>query len=227
MAQLGNEGQGMRSSLKARLSRLSSGKQALLAVGALLACASLAAGMLCARPFDEPVAISSGEAQGPTEDHEVAAEATEEQAAVLLVVDVSGAVASPGVYELEEGSRVQDALLAAGGTTDDAALSSLNRASLVVDGQKIQVPSINDKVNDSESGAAAPSSPAQGDGAPISINSASAEELDGLPGVGPATAQAIVEFREKEGGFSSLEDLMLVDGIGEKKFEKLKDGICL
>lgn len=151
-----------------------------------------------------------------------------------LVVDVGGAVLRPGVVELEAGSRVDDAIEAAGGLLDDADVSGINRAAPLVDGQKVFVPQVGQ--NSSEQGADAPSSEASAANAAdvggnsnglVSINMATAEELDTLPGVGPSTAAAIVREREANGPFASLEDLMRVSGIGEKKFAKLKDSICL
>lgn len=146
----------------------------------------------------------------------------------LVVVDVAGAVASPAVVELDAGSRVADALDAAGGLAADADISSLNRAMRVTDGMKIYVPRIG------EDDAPPSSSVSEGgagdqDGAQplVSINTATADELDTLPGVGPSTAAAIVEDREQNGPFSALEDLMRVSGIGEKKFENMKDRLCL
>ena len=144
----------------------------------------------------------------------------------VLVVDVSGAVASPAVVELEQGSRVQDAIAAAGGLTEDADISALNRASVCTDGQKIYVP------HQGEAPQAAEGGPTQGAGSPaasslVNINSADEIALDALPGVGPSTARAIIEDREANGPFASIEDLMRVSGIGEKKFEKLKSAICV
>ncbi len=145
-----------------------------------------------------------------------------------IVVDVAGAVTTPGVFELPNGSRVQDAIAAAGGLAADADPSSVNRAAPVTDGQQVYIPRAG------ETSAAAQgtgSAPMGGSGAAasdlVNINSATAEELDTLPGVGPSTAQAIIEDREANGPFAAVEDLMRVSGIGEKKFEKLKASICV
>ena len=149
--------------------------------------------------------------------------------AELYVIDIDGAVAAPGVYRLAEGSRISDAIDAAGGLTDAADVSTLNRAAKLADGQKVHVPALGEEV------AAAPvSSDPQGAGtaaasgaALININTATAEELQALSGVGPSTAKAIVEDREAHGPFSSIEDLMRVSGIGEKKFEKMRSQVCI
>ena len=143
-----------------------------------------------------------------------------------VVVDVSGAVASPAVVELEEGSRVQDAIEAAGGLAADADISALNRAAVCADGQKVYVPRQGEAVPVGE-GSSTQTTGADAGSALVNINSADEVALDGLPGVGPSTAQAIIEDREANGAFSSIEDLMRVSGIGEKKFEKLKNDICV
>lgn len=145
----------------------------------------------------------------------------------MIVVDVAGAVASPGIVRLPDGSRVDDAIAAAGGLRDDADTSSLNRAAKVADGVKVYVPAVGEAspVGDASTDAGVASVDA-GTGL-VSINTATIDELQTLPGVGPSTAQAIVEDREQNGAFASVEDLMRVSGIGEKKFAKLKNSICL
>lgn len=147
----------------------------------------------------------------------------------VLIVDVSGAVLNPGVYELKEGARVDDAIQAAGGLSEDADTSALNRASLLSDGMKITVPHQGEVAQDSSSaaGSAQVSSGAPTAKSLININTASSEELQSLSGVGPSTAEAIIADREENGLFASVEDLMRVSGIGEKKFAKIKDSICV
>ncbi len=148
---------------------------------------------------------------------------------LVLVVDVSGAVVNPGVYDLKEGARVDDAIQAAGGLAEDADTSALNRASLLSDGMKITVPRQGEVVPEASSGAeGAPASPASSAAKSlVNINTASAEELQTLNGVGPSTAEAIIAEREENGLFATTEDLMRVSGIGEKKFAKIKDAICV
>lgn len=146
-----------------------------------------------------------------------------------VVVDVTGAVVSPTVARLPAGSRVDDAVLAAGGYAEDADLSAINRAALLVDGQKVHVPRVGE-TSAAEGGGYSfgqdVSAASDGSGL-VNINTADASALDALPGVGPATAEAIIKDREENGPFASIEDIMRVSGIGEKKFENLKDAICV
>nr|WP_073773474.1 ComEA family DNA-binding protein [Streptomyces sp. MJM1172] len=129
-----------------------------------------------------------------------------------IVVDVSGKVRDPGVRRLPAGSRVEDALAAAGGVRPGTDTGGLNRARVLVDGEQVLV------------GAPAPPAPgASGPGAgPLSLGSATVDQLDGLPGVGPVLAQHIVDFRTARGGFRSVEDLRQVNGIGERRFADLR-----
>ena len=148
-----------------------------------------------------------------------------------IVVHVDGAVASPGVYELAIASpRVRDAVDAAGGLAQGADTSSINLALPLGDGQKVHVPFEGEAAGaeaDSSGGDAVVGSVSSSMPSLVNINSATAEELDSLPGVGPSTAAAIVEDRDANGPFSSVGDLMRVSGIGEKKFAKLRDHICV
>ncbi|OUP07834.1 ComEA family DNA-binding protein [Collinsella sp. An2] len=175
-------------------------------------------------------AAPTGDSEG---DRATSPEAAEAPAQDTIVVDVTGAVATPSVVTLPAGSRVEDALRAAGGVTEDAELAALNRAAPLTDGQKVHVPRVGEAVT-SSGGAASPgevtssgASPAGASSGLVNINSADATALDALPGVGPATAQAIIEDREANGPFASIEDIMRVSGIGEKKFANLKDLICV
>jgi len=152
----------------------------------------------------------------------------------VLTVDVGGAVMHPGVYRLPPNSRTRDAIAAAGGVTQWADTSLLNLAAFLRDGDKVFVPRRERTGTDSilsrpsASGAAGQMMPPVAAGrACISINRATAPELERLPGVGPAIAQRIVEYRMQHGYFMRLEDLMLVPGIGPKKFDQLRAYICL
>ncbi|MDY2777589.1 MAG: helix-hairpin-helix domain-containing protein [Collinsella sp.] len=156
------------------------------------------------------------------DDDDASAEAGSVEEPEPLVVDVSGAVANPGVYDMEPNSRVDDALGRAGGLSEDADVSGINRASKLVDGQKIYVP----RLGESSPPQSGPSVTSAGSGL-VSINQAGVEELDTLDGIGPSTAAAIVRDREENGPFKTLEDLMRVSGIGEKRFQNIKDSICL
>lgn len=146
-----------------------------------------------------------------------------------LVVHVSGAVAAPGVVHLPAGARVDDALQAAGGPTDDADLSAVNLARPVGDGEQIHLPVPGEEPRAGEPAAAGPGpsgaaeAPAAGSSGVIDLNTASAAELEELPGVGPAIAQRIIEHREKNGPFRSVDDLLEVSGIGPSTLEKIRD----
>lgn len=148
-----------------------------------------------------------------------------------VYVDVDGAVASPGVYRLKDGARVSQAIDAAGGLTAEADVTGLNRASKVTDGQKIYVPTVGEQqaslaAGGPEGGAAAVSGAGASSGL-VNINTASAAELQTLSGIGPSMAQSIIDERTQNGAFASVDDLMRVSGIGEKKLAKIKDCICV
>ena len=180
------------------------------------------------------------------------------------MVDISGAVHLPGVYSLKTGSRIVDAIRAAGGSTPDANTDPLNLAELIHDGSKIVVPRNGANVSSNTAKGAInpqhasgitpqigesptrhvspsptsstpqsnstlsqtpettdPSTSGSVDSSPVNINTADLEELQRIPGVGPATAQHIIEYRNQAGGFRSIEDLKNVKGIGDKKFAKM------
>lgn len=139
----------------------------------------------------------------------------------VVYVHVGGAVHRPGLYELADGSRVFDAVRAAGGATDDADLDSLNLASKVKDGDKVLVPVRIEPGADPPPGASGGTSTSSAGGL-LNLNTATAEQLDALPGIGPSTAQKIIAYRTEHGGFSTIDELMEVSGIGPAKFEELK-----
>lgn len=150
--------------------------------------------------------------------------------AAEVYVDVDGAVARPGVYRLKEGARVSQAIDAAGGLTAEADVTGLNRASKVTDGQKIHVPTVGEQVSIAEAGVDGGTSASSGVGGAtglVNINTASSAELQTLSGIGPSMAQSIIDERTKNGAFASVDDLMRVSGIGEKKLAKIKDCICV
>ncbi|MEW6189355.1 MAG: helix-hairpin-helix domain-containing protein [Actinomycetota bacterium] len=142
-----------------------------------------------------------------------------------VVVHVCGAVRVPGVYELSGSKRVTDAIQVAGGPTPDANLDALNLAAKLVDGQKIYVPK-EGEVKAGESISPTLSGNGTVDG-PINLNTASVEQLDQLPRIGPVLAQRIIEYRQSNGGFKSIDDLQKVEGIGPKKFEQIKDRVTV
>jgi competence protein ComEA len=138
-----------------------------------------------------------------------------------VVVDVSGAVRKPGVYRLSAGSRVEDALQRAGGAKHRADLTQVNRAAKLEDGRQILVP-----IRVGAGGAAAASAaaaPGATPSAPLNLNTATAEQLDTLDGVGPATAQKILDYRKAHNGFGSVDELDQVPGIGPKRLAALRD----
>jgi competence protein ComEA len=159
----------------------------------------------------------------------------------LWVIQISGAVTLPGVYELPAGSRLRDAVQAAGGLTEDASLSTVNLAALLEDGKSIVVrvntptpvpaqlrPSVTPKPaaqneTDPSSTAGRPSD----SGGLININTATLEELDQLPAIGPVIAQRIIEYRTTQGPFTSIEDILNVEGVGQVTFEKIKELITV
>ncbi|MEW1636678.1 helix-hairpin-helix domain-containing protein [Streptomyces sp. NPDC093801] len=138
-----------------------------------------------------------------------------------IVVDVGGKVRDPGVRRLPGGSRVEDALAAAGGVRPGADTTGLNRARLLVDGEQVLVGVTAPPPPPAPPGGAGPLGGGPGPG-PLSLGSATVEQLDGLPGVGPVLARHIVEFRSARGGFRTVEDLRQVDGIGERRFAELR-----
>jgi competence protein ComEA len=132
-----------------------------------------------------------------------------------LVVHVAGAVRDPGVYRLPEGSRVTDAIERAGGPTAGAANDAINLAAPLADGQQVQVPAR------SEAGAESAGAVGAADG-PISLGTATVEELDTIEGIGPVTAAGIIEFRDERGGVASVDELDEITGIGPATMEALR-----
>lgn len=137
----------------------------------------------------------------------------------FIIVDVKGAVKRPGVYELNERSRVIDAIQIAGGTLADANLDEVNQAAFLKDGQVVYVPMIGEEPN-------IWSNQSYSDGAGttssyVNINTATLNELQTLPGIGPSKSQAIISYREENGPFAEPKDLIKVSGIGQKTLEKL------
>ena len=148
---------------------------------------------------------------------------------VILLVQVNGAVANPGLMRLSDGARIDDAIKAAGGPTSDADLSRLNLAKKVSDGELIIVPRIGDPTPNPSVGTPTPrpTSTPRPTNTPtpvviININTATVEELDRLPGIGPTTAQRIIEYRQANGPFQRIEDITKVRGISQAEFDAIK-----
>jgi competence protein ComEA len=144
-------------------------------------------------------------------------------AAAVVVVDVVGAVRRPGLYRLDQGSRIADAVTHAGGATPKADLALLNLAAPLADGEQVVVP---------RRGVAGPSAAAPGttgtaggvaSTGPVHLSTATLEQLDSLPGIGPVTAQKILDYRQKHGAFTSVDELDAVPGIGPARLDQLKD----
>ncbi|MDH7490211.1 MAG: ComEA family DNA-binding protein [Anaerolineae bacterium] len=132
-------------------------------------------------------------------------------------VYVSGAVVAPGVYTLPPGSIAQDALLAAGGPAQDADLSLVNLAALVSNGQQVHIPRVGEKVSQKSQATAIPTP-----SGPLNLNTATAAELEQLPGIGPALAARIVQYRQEHGPFRTVDALLLVSGIGPSTLNRIR-----
>jgi competence protein ComEA len=180
-------------------------KQLLLALAALVAVVSL-------------VLVAVNRPEAPAGEFEVTEPGSEtESLEQYLYVHIVGEVASPGMYQLPLGARLVDAVFAAGGLTDQADNSSVNLARELSDGEQVVVYKIGDVA---ETGGAAP-------GGLISINRATAEQLEELPGIGPALSARIIAYRDANGGFKAKEDLLNVSGIGDSIFSGFADLITL
>lgn len=183
------------------------------------------------------VAGAAGALSAPSFSVETTGSAQSEQeqasAPASVFVHVAGAVHAQGLYELAGGSRVQQAIDAAGGFTDDAACDALNLARVLTDGEQIVVPRVASAQEASETDGSATTEVQSGQaegavvGGKVNINTATADQLQTLKGVGPAMAQRIIDDRTANGPFKTIEDLKRVSGIGDKKFASLSDAICV
>ena len=161
-----------------------------------------------------------------------------------IIVHVTGAVKNAGIVKIEEGSRIVDAIEAAGGFADDADVSQINLAYQIEDGQKIYIPSISDEKSDGSEKILQKEyvTDEPGDDViieneeaniksreseKININTAEQDELEEIPGVGESTALKIIEYRKTNGKFKTIEDIKNVNGIGDSKFENMKEKICV
>lgn len=185
--------------------------------GAAVAVVALLVGawFVLRQPPGPPAEASMSMAEG------VAMATTSTTAASTVVVHAAGAVRVPGVYTLTAGARVTDLLDAAGGPAPDADLDRLNLAAPVADGSRVYVPRVGEPVPDVSGGGGATAGSAPS--GPLDLNTATLEQLDALPGIGPATAKAILDERAKRGRFRSVDDLLDVRGIGPAKFDQLRD----
>ena len=154
----------------------------------------------------------------------VLAEKTEESTTLeaVIFVDIKGAVKKPGIYQMKVGDRVKDALDAAGGLTEEADSQKVNLAKRLEDQMAIVVPKVGEEAEEIPAGATSKEEAKEGK---VNINTATVEELKTLKGVGEKKAEAIIEYRKKNGSFQTKEDLMKVRGIGKKLFESFQERI--
>lgn len=164
----------------------------------------------------------NGSSDGAEVVEDETASSTGVQETATIFVDIGGAVKTPMLAELPEDSRVEDAITAAGGLTEESDLSGINRAEFLEDGQKIYIPSLEE-----DNGDGADFSKWEESSAKVNINTADSTTLQTLNGVGPATAEKIIDYRNDNGRFRRLEDLKNVSGIGDKTYDKLKDDITI
>jgi competence protein ComEA len=174
------------------------------------------AGLWYARSLPKPVTIAES---GPGAAQAVVSPTS---SPAMLIVDVAGAVRTPGVYEFAEGERVVDAIERAGGPRPKADLSLLNLAAALVDGTQILVP----KIGPAVTGVPGETAPGSATGL-ININTASATELETLSGIGEVLAATIVEYRTQNGPFASVDDLLDVSGIGPATLEEIRDQVTV
>lgn len=154
----------------------------------------------------------------------------------IIAIHITGQVKKPGILYLKLGSRIADAIQEAGGATKNADLDRVNLAYILSDGQKIYIPSKNEKEEEisyiiSNSGenilVEEGNNKKEGVNEKVNINTATQTELEELPGIGPSLAQRIIEYRETNGNFQSIEDLQNVKGIGDSKYGNIKDHVCI
>ena len=180
-------------------------RRRVLAVGVVALLVLVVAGRVLSRParpvVPPPVRVSAAASHAP---------------APMLFVNVVGAVRRPGLYRLKDGSRVADAVSRAGGPTPKAQIELINLAARIADGEQIVVPR---RGLATPGAAASGGSPATG---PVHLNSATLEQLDALPGVGPVTAQKILDYRQQHGAFGSVDELDAISGIGPARLEQLR-----
>ncbi|MDU7885612.1 MAG: ComEA family DNA-binding protein [Clostridium perfringens] len=196
--------------------------------------------------FNENESDSKKEESNSKEEKDKGIESEKEEKETILdeekiVVEIKGEVKKPNVYELKNGSRIYELIEEAGGPTDEADLSNINRALYLSDGQCIVIKNINDveseeaNLNESLNAEVTNSIPTNSSGdkgeknesSVININTASKETLMTLNGIGESKAQAIIDYRDEIGGFKSIDDITKVSGIGEKTLEKIKDKISI
>ena len=155
----------------------------------------------------------------------------------IVIIHITGSVKNPGIVKLKEGSRIEDAIESAGGLTENADITKVNLAYVVEDGTKIKIPSASEEdigdedIIDSKSGdniiIEENAVPSNNSPQTINVNKATEKEFETLPGIGPSLASKIIEYRNQNGKFESIEDIKNVNGIGDNKYEKIKDLITV
>ncbi len=156
-----------------------------------------------------------------------------EESKELVIVHITGAVKTPGIVKLPEGARIEDAIDKAGGLTEDADISDINLAYVLEDGIKIKIPTISEEkneeiiINSSGEGIVEKEISNNSENKIININKANETDLQTLPGIGASLAGRIVEYRNSNGKFNEIEDIKNVSGIGDSKYENIKNLICV
>lgn len=151
----------------------------------------------------------------------------------LVIVHITGAIKTPGIVKLPEGARIEDAIDKAGGLTEDADISDVNLAYVLEDGIKIKIPTISEEkneeiiINSSGEGIVEKEISNNSENKIININKANETDLQTLPGIGASLAGRIVEYRNSNGKFNEIEDIKNVSGIGDSKYENIKNFICV
>jgi len=188
-------------------------RRRILVAAGCLALLLYAGSKLLARP--QTGAALAPPAAAPTE--------TAASAPTVMVVDVVGAVRRPGLYRLAQGARIADAVSRAGGATPKADLALINLAAPLADGEQVVVPRRGTAPLGASAGPAGASAGGVPAGGPVHLSTATLEQLDSLPGIGPVTAQKILDYRQKHGAFTSVDELDAVPGIGPARLDQLKD----
>ncbi len=214
MAQIRREHAHARLGLRARKAVAAAGAIMVVVLGSIGVLAMRSDGLVITRASEEQLPMAEDQPD------DVVSDDGEPPLLPSIVIHVDGAVAHPGVYTLMgDPVRICDAVDAAGGLTGEADTSTINLAAPIVDGSKVHIPAEGDEASHSEVGEAS--------GGLVNINAADADALMELPGVGEATARAIIESREQLGPFTSVDDLLRVNGIGEKKLERIRPHACV
>ena len=177
----------------------------------------VAAGVLFSYLSKKPPAEAET-ASAAMESEAVSEEESTFETQAKVCVHVCGSVQHPGVYYLEDGARIHEAVEMAGGLTEDAAGDVINLAEVISDGEKIYIPS-----QEEAKAGYTPEEKTQKDDGLVNINTASLEELKKLPGIGDIKAEAIIKYREESGSFNSIEDIRNVSGIKDSSYEQIKD----